>query len=516
MKKFVVLLILLSGYCPLFAQGKEDNIWVLGYNPNDSLAGYGGTMLDFSVAPVKVSYFPILVDAAPGSPAQICSPAGDFLFFSNGCKIVNNHAQLVENGDEINPGTLHNEWCNTGDDHGYGTHQGSIALPWPGRSGQYAMFHLGWYRTGNWPPNQYIRDFYVTHIDMNAREGLGAVVEKNTVLLQDSNLVDNLTAVRHGNGRDWWLVEPRGLTDSFYLFLLTPYGIRGPFIEKTGLRSGGLGFTGGQVVFSPDGTKYVRVNKKDGVDIFDFDRCRGKFICGKRLPFPGGPQDGIMGAAISPSSRFLYVSALTKLFQYDLQADDIEASKILIDEYDWFRDSSTFALLPTTFYQQMLAPNGKIYMSIPNGTVFFHVIHQPDSAGVACDFRQHDLRLATHHGFCVPNFPHFRLYDLPASPCDSLGIDAPEAYRVLWSPSDAIRLFPNPIGMGTVTVTIPPCAGGLLRVFNAAGQFLAEYKVDQERQYPLDCSGLPNGVYVVTFSTGGRERPMVARLVVCR
>lgn len=506
-----MLLCLLHITC-IQAQDKWDNIWILGYNPNDSLLGYGGTMFDFSTGSPQILYFPISIDAAPDNIAEICSSTGDFLFFSNGCKIVNDAGLLIENGDSINPGTLYDQWCNTGGEHSYKTRQGPIALPWPGRPGEYAMFHLGWYQTLNWPPSRYIRDFYITHIDMDANDGLGQVLEKNTLLLQDSNFVDNLTAVRHGNGRDWWLVEPRGLTDSFYLFLLTPSGIQGPFVQETNLRSNALAYAAGQVVFSPDGSKYVRVNYKDGVDIFDFDRCAGTFGFGQRLPYPGDPNTGIMGAAISPSSRYLYVSALSKLFQYDLQANDIEASKILIDEYDWFLDTMT-SNLQVTFYQQMLAPNGKIYMSVPNSTFYFHVIHQPDSAGVACDFRQHDLRLATRHGFCVPNFPYFRLYDVPGSPCDTLGINALNEQQVS---SEELRLFPNPAGSGLVTVAIPADESGVLRVSTAAGQYVATYQIDHTQQHVLDCSAWPNGVYVVTFSTAQSRQPMVARLVVCR
>jgi len=491
------------------AQEKLDYTWVMGYFPNDSIQGYGGTLINFNNPEPLVSYIPIPFDV--GASAQICDKTGDLLFYSNGCKIANYQHQLISNGDGINPGVLHNEWCNTGDNLSYSTYQGMIALPWPEREGQYVMFHLGWFRTDTWPPRTSLRDFYFTRIDMTANDGLGAVLEKNNLLLQDTNLVDNLTAVRHGNGRDWWIVEPSGKSDFIYLYLLTPYGIKGPFIERTGLSMSTRGFNAGQVVFSPDGTKYVRVNAADGVDIFCFDRCRGEFICGERLPFPGGETDGISGAAISPSSRYLYISALTKMFQYDLWSKDVDASKVLLGVYDGFGDPHS-----TVFFQQMLTPGGKIYITVPNSTRYLHVIHQPDSAGIQCDFRQHDLKMPTKHGFCVPNFPHFRLYDLPGSPCDSLGIDAPEGYRVLWSPTDAIRLFPNPNVDGQVTVTLPPCAGGRLRIFNTAGALLAAYTIDHDRLFRIDCSGFPNGVYIVSFAPADGHRPLSAKLVLGR
>lgn len=512
--KIIINFFFLQFLClSIYGQGKEDYTWILGYPPNNPLYYSGGTKLNFNKDPVEKSTFHLPVEMRTGS--QICGENGQSLFYSNGCRILNYNNQLMQSGDSINPGSLHDRWCDSLSVNSYRTHQGSLSLPWPGRPRQYAMFHLAWYELPQWPGTKYLRDFYYTRIDMKANDGLGKVLEKNTLLLQDTNLVDNMTAVRHGNGRDWWILQPRGFSDSIYLYLLTPYGIEGPRVERTGLRLNWRGNNVGQVAFSPDGTKYVRANGDDGVDVLDFDRCKGKFCCALRMPFPGGPDDKICGTSVSPSSRFLYVSALTQLFQYDLWAKDIESSKVLIDKYDWFVDSASY--LQTPFYQQMLAPNGKIYMSVPNTVAYLHTIHQPDSAGLACDFRQHDFKLPTLHGFCVPNFPHFRLYDLPGSPCDSLGIDAPEQYRVIWSPSDAIRLFPNPVvDGGYTTVTFPPCAGGRLRVYTAAGAYMGAYEIDRDRYFDLDCSAFPAGVYICSFLPNGAKKPLSAKLVVVR
>jgi hypothetical protein len=512
--KIIVSFFLLQFLClSIYGQGKEDYTWILGYPPNDPIVHTGGTILNFKAAEIEKNTFHISVQMSNGT--QISDDKGDLLFYSNGCKILNGKHKLIESGENINPGALHDEWCDSTNINSYSTAQGLLSLPWPGRPDEYAMFHLGWFRLDHSPGTYYLRDFYYTQIDMEANGGLGKVVDKNHLMLQDDMLVDNLTAVRHGNGRDWWIVQPRGFSDSIYMYLLTPYGIEGPRVERTGLRLNWRGFNAGQVAFSPDGTKYVRANYIDGVDILDFDRCKGKFCCTKRLPYPGSPDDQATGVAVSPSSRYLYVSALTKLFQYDLWAKDVESSKIQIGVYDNFIDSTGF--LPTSFYQQMLAPNGKIYMTSTNGVIYLHTIHQPDSAGLACDFRQHDFKLPTLHGFCVPNFPHFRLYDLPGSPCDSLGIDAPEQYRVIWSPSDAIRLYPNPVvDGGYTTVTFPPCAGGRLRVYTAAGKYMGAYEIDRDRYFDLDCSAFPAGVYICSFLPNGAKKPLSAKLVVVR
>jgi hypothetical protein len=48
--------------------------------------------------------------------------------------------------------------------------------------------------------------FYYSIIDMEMDGGNGAVLSSNNIL-SDGHL-EPFTAVRHGNGRDWWLVFP--------------------------------------------------------------------------------------------------------------------------------------------------------------------------------------------------------------------------------------------------------------------------------------------------------------------
>lgn len=495
----------------LQAQSKGDFTWVMGYPPNDSAGGFGGTILDFSPG-INMRFFNTYTFV--GNSAQICNEEGQTVLYTNGCKILNSEHEVISNGDGLNPGQFYDFWCDRYEVD-YGSHQGLLALPLPGHPDKYYLFHLALYRLPGPPWTEYLRDFYSTRIDMSANNGLGAVVEKNRLMLQDTNLIDNVTAVRHGNGRDWWVVLPRGASDLIYTFLLTPEGLQGPFEQRIGVSTSVREFSGGQIVFSPDGSKFARVSASpDGIDIFNFDRCSGKFSCPRRLPPPDDPRGALGGVAISPNSRYLYVSATVKMFQYDLWAGDIARSKVLLGEYDNFLSNGQ---LWTTFYQQRLAPDGKIYMSAPNGVKYLHVVHQPDSAGLACDFRQHDLELPTHNGFCLPNFPYFRLYDAPNSPCDTLGIDAPAAEWQPWLPVDRLILQPNPVSSGQVTVRYSPCSGGRLNVYDLAGRRLLSAIAGQEGEYTIDCSDWPTGMYIVSFMPNGSAcRPESAKLVVAR
>lgn len=102
--------------------------------------------------------------------------------------------------------------------------------------------------------------------------------------------------------------------------------------------------------------------------------------------------------------------------------DDIRATQTLVGVYK----DTLVAYLEPSLYRPYLAPNGKIYVTASNGVHTLYTIHEPDKPGSACDFRNYDFNLPVHIGFCLPHYPNYRLYDWAGSPCDSLGVDAPD------------------------------------------------------------------------------------------
>ena len=79
---------------------------------------------------------------------------------------------------------------------------------------------------------------------------------------------------------------------------------------------------------------------------------------------------------------------------------------------------------------------------------WLHVIHQPDLPGVACDLRQHDFKTPTYILQHFSNFPNFRLFDEPGSPCDTLGVDGYVAVDEIENGQDEVYVFPNPLRRG--------------------------------------------------------------------
>lgn len=404
----------------LHAQDKYDYTWITGYyGGNDPAAFFGGNNIDFSAGNPDVSFLYLPLNARLTPPCSMSDANGIFQFYSGGCRIYNNENQVIENGEDINEGDYSNEVC-PGNSDGYLNHNGLTSLPAPGHPGVYYLFHIR--RLGSFPDDT---EALYTLIDMNANNGLGKVVLKNQPLPLTDTLAFTINTVRHGNGRDWWVVLENLTKSVFYRFLLDKDGLHGPWTQEV---EGGW-VTGHQAiaecVFSPDGKKYVQHSdaKPATFVLYDFDRCSGLMSNPLQINLPGDTVIYPSWCCFSPSSRYLYLTnSFVHLYQFDLQADDVEASGQIVGEYDNF--ISIYGL-PTSFYAMALGPDQRIYMTAANAVNVLHRIEYPDLPGAACTLKQHSVPLAAHMSFWLPNIPNFRLYDWEDSPCDTLSLEYP-------------------------------------------------------------------------------------------
>lgn len=187
----------------------------------------------------------------------------------------------------------------------------------------------------------------------------------------------------------------------------------------------------GQAVFSPDGSTYAKLNSPGSpgawLDIYDFDRCTGTLSNYRKIFKKPGD---ICGLAISPNSRYLYLSLGRVLYQYDLYAADLAGSETVVGEYDGFQSPP---LWPTFFFMLQLAPDGKIYMNSASNVNRLHVISAPDFAGAACQFQQHAFAIPTLNNWSLPNFPNYRLGPLDGSACDTLSLNNQPVAHFRWA-----------------------------------------------------------------------------------
>lgn len=197
--RIILFLLLIILAMPAVSQ-KRNNIWCFG----DS-AG-----IDFNSNPPQ----PLnSVVRARGSSVSISDSLGNLIVYaanspstippiSQLVKVYNKYNQLLTFGDSIVGTAWYFEL---------------VLIPAPGQNNIFYLFSIG--------VTSYY-GLYYSVIDMNQNGGQGAVTQKNIQLL-NYQCSDGLSAVKHANGRDWWVLFRRGYlpTNEFYIYLVTPSGI---------------------------------------------------------------------------------------------------------------------------------------------------------------------------------------------------------------------------------------------------------------------------------------------------
>ena len=452
-----------------------DNLW-MGGKESFSPIPFGGSTIDFQNGVANIFYDNRPIDIYHTS-ANISDSLGNLLFYTNGVVIGNNQGDTMVNGTGLNPSEYTNDWY----PEGLLIYQANIIIPKPDHPDAYLLFHS----TIDTIPLFGTKYLYLSEINMNLAGGLGAVIAKNTVIFNGALQSGRLNAVRHGNGRDWWVYAHESDSDVFLRWLVTPSGLSGPFTQAVGRYRP---LDAGQVSFSPDGSRFAYyTGDTTGLDLFLVNRCDGLFTLTGHVDVPD-VQYGV-GVSFSQSGRFVYLSAVTELYQADAWAPDPQASLLHIATWDsTYSPSPPFA---TLFGASKLAPDGKIYISTLNGTDKLHVINEPDSLGLACDLVQHGITLPTYWKNSLPNHPNYHLGPLVGSPCDTLNLGVAEQDVRL-----NLSLYPNP-NAGSFSLSFAPQPdAGVVEVFDVNGRVvLSEAVAPWSQLKRLELVGLSAGVY---------------------
>ena len=461
----------------LLSQGIS-NLWLMGYGGNQVSPPFGGIDMDFITGTPVISYVTRSMEMSR-AVSNISDANGNILFYTNGIYISDATGDTMQNGSGLNP-SVYTSWY----PDGLPPPQMNMIIPDPGNPDLYYLFHT----TVDDPFSALLtRYLYYSIVDMSQNSGLGAVTTKNQILITDSLSTSNLTACKHANGRDWWLIKHKAFSTLYYLFLITPNGILGPLIQNIGKYRIN---DAGQAAFSPNGEYFAYYNldgQNADIEIFNFDRCSGLLSNPVHIAMLDSATG--VGVAFSPNSQFLFVSSTKYVYQFDVTATNIPSSQTTVAVWDGFYSPNP--PLATLFNILQLAPDGKIYIGTGNSTLHLHVINQPDSAGLACDLVQHGVPLPAYNFNSLPNHPNYFLGALAGSPCDTLTSLATELII-----NHKLNVFPNP-NNGYFTLGFNPQKEvGILEIFDAMGRRVYIEKVAQWSQYKkVDITNLPPGIY---------------------
>lgn len=486
-----VLLGLLLHLASLAAQNRSDYHWIFGNNSDGTLPGTEGTVIDFNQSPPDIYYTPIVPPVAIGNSTAVMShpETGELLFYSNGCMVLNAKHDTMDNGNEINPGGIHDYYCEETQTRWYPNGNALIALDDAYNTDEYYLLHQP--RTIDEDFNIYCDRMLYSKVDMTADGGLGSLVEKSVPFDSDESLqCGSMTAIRYANGKDWWVVQPAEMSNQYHTYLIDEDGSHLDTIQTVGEAM--LGRT--QAAFSPQGDAYGIFSEKDGYQLFDFDRSTGLLTYKDSVV----PQEGNVagGMAFSPSGQFSYVFYREELYQIDNDADVLSDGLLLVDTLTPNPDG-----FPTSFFYSMLGPDCRIYITHRNTTGYLGRINAPDEKGLACDFVQRDVSLTYFHDIAaIPNVPHFRVdEDAVCDPSISTGL-----MDIVPFPNvEALSILPNP---SSDFIRVDTELTGTVKIIDAQGRLIHESTKNSTSEVQIDIHLWPSGIYYLVLQSADGRR----------
>ena len=340
------------------------------------------------------------------SPAIMSDDAGNILFYTNSRRIFDRFGNRMPNGFGL---------------HGMdGMTMPVLIIPKPGSDSIYYIFTT---HRPKMDPNDIgtIYGFEYNVVNMNLNGGLGDITLKNQVLLEPE-ISSKLSAVKHSNGIDYWVVVHKFNSDEFCSFRVTSDGVDttdyvsshiGAFHAAPGVTNDEIGY----MKISPDGTKLaLAIYGSNIFEIYDFNASTGTVT--NVVTSPEIFQYAF-GVEFSPDSRFFYGSTTPINFPnlYDTITEfscilkfDVSLGNSIFNSYD------TIALdtLGSYYGGIQLGTDSRIYVSrSPFGNASLSVIQNPKRPGKACNFVSNAIDLQGRQSrFGLPNFIQ-SYFDLP-------------------------------------------------------------------------------------------------------
>lgn len=320
--------------------------------------------------------------------ASMADKDGNLLFYTNGYMVWNRNHEVMPNGQGLTGG------------QGSST-QAALILPKAGKDKQFYVFTVeeeG--RPGG-------LSYSVVDIEQNG--GLGDVVEKNIRLISPTS--EKVTAVRHCNGKDVWIITHVLGNNSYAAFLVTAQGVQPtPVISKVGIWvERRYGTMAGQLKASLDGKKLAAAHSTIAVELLDFDAATGKVS----NPVTIFKEHGFAyGVEFAPSGSLLYISVYSRfdntiskfradVLQFDLSGgteEKIQRSRIeLFTTYE----------VPYQIDAFQLGPDGKIYTTHYRKN-FLGRINNPEAKGLACNYEPAAVQLTTNIESGLPTIFYYK------------------------------------------------------------------------------------------------------------
>lgn len=343
----------------------------------------GPSCVSFLTDPPTVSFVP----SEPAfnhneGTATLSDAHGEVIIYTNGVNVWDRTRNMMQNGDSLMGGLS--------------SSQSSLIVADPSDNGLHYLFTTDHFAGFMDPPSHGSLRYSV--IDLALNNGLGAVTQKNMLLMERTT--EKLTAVKHCNGHDIWVVAHEFGTDAFHSWLITDDGMAAtPLVQHVGkvhapFTDWGPGYEGytaiGTMRFSQQGDKLALASTKGAgfAQVFNFDAETGAIT--DPITIRNAWDSAYFGVEFSPDGRNLYLSTEGGIVNGTFTAGKICQHHLV--PYD--STAITNSSVPVAYWLPgfgvptlILAPNDKIYVGINGG---FHAMNNPNGLNGDCGFNYND------------------------------------------------------------------------------------------------------------------------------
>ena len=468
-----------------------DSKWLMGYSNGPTGADtFGNYTLSFNEQNQETTVSKTF-DCNMGSRvsmACIYNKEKNYMIYSNGCQVLNQHYEYIEGGSSINYDIGNKTWPIYCQDPNYWWEYYPVndcvfILPNVAVEDKYWVCVANYNANGFNVDTNFTNKYYVGVVDMKYNDYSGRLIDSIWVKTPVKYMPHQSAVCVHDNGLDWWVCLPALKKSGFATFRISDGGVKDISYQDIGEIHDTL-FLYGQMVFSPDGKKMAYLLDNDGIQLYDFNDQTGQLSNYQHLDIPKlNPKWTNEGLGFSPNSKFLYAGNRA-LYQYDTDTTDVQASMEFIARVDTvFIPKSPYK----TFIGHMqLAINNKLYVSSGTPGRNIGVINKPDIKGKACDFDPKYIETKGPNMRTLPNVSQFRNKKLkvathePVHKATELNLHYDnEATTLYWQTTE--KDFIN------------------LSIHNVNGIALHKYKLSTDQQGIGFKESLIPGIYIAVF-----------------
>jgi hypothetical protein len=324
--------------------------------------------IDFSTGTPQANG-PSAMNTVEGSAVAADPATGRLLFYTDGNRIWGADHRLMPNGRELlgSPNSA----------------QSALVVRAPGLDSLWYVFTTD-FQGGD-------QGLHYSVVSMTRRGGLGDVRQKNVLVF--APVTEKLTAVRHSNGRDVWVIGHRWQSPQYLAVLVSTDGVAArPVLSTAGTAHAGPGYQAiGYLRAAPDGHHLAAALWRDAnkFEVLDFDPANGQVSGRVALE----PYNRAYGVEFSADGTKLYgtcqdsASGRGVVWQFDLRPG---VGSSATGQYNVLVGRSAARELGAL----LRGPDGRIYVARNDGRAL-GIIEKPNEPGTACGYLDEGLPLGS-------------------------------------------------------------------------------------------------------------------------